>query len=97
MKLLRNIYKIDKPVWVMEAGGPFLKKSEGYTDEKSAQFLVKQHVQAFASGVERYIWALATAKSGGMWDSEPWINMPLSDTKHKPKPSFMRLIFWLTS
>ena len=88
MKLLRDIYKINKPVWVMEAGGPFLKKSEGYTDEKSAQFLVKQHVQAFASGVERYIWALATAKSGGMWDSEPWINMPLSDTKHKPKPSF---------
>ena len=88
MKLLRDIYKINKPVWVMEAGGPFLKKSEGYTDEKSAQFLVKQHVQAFASGVERYIWALATAKSGGMWDSEPWINMPLLDTKHKPKPSF---------
>lgn len=88
IKLLRDIYKINNPVWVMEAGGPFLKKSEGYTDEKNAQFLVKQHVQAFASGVERYIWALGTAKSGGVWDSEPWINMPLLDTKQKPKPSF---------
>lgn len=88
VKLLRDIYKIKKPIWVMEAGGPFLKKSEGYTDEKNAQFLVKQHVQAFASGVERYIWALGTARSGGVWDSEPWINMPLLDTKQKPKPSF---------
>ncbi|MEK7627642.1 MAG: hypothetical protein AAB397_03610 [Patescibacteria group bacterium] len=88
VKLLRDVYKIKKPIWVMEAGGPFLKKSEGYTNEISAQFLVKQHVQAFANGIERYIWALGTAKSGGVWDSEPWINMPLLDTKQKPKQSF---------
>jgi hypothetical protein len=80
------------PIWVLEAGGPFEKRNEGYTDERNAQFVVKQYAQAFGSGIERYIWALAPAKSNGVWDSEPWTLMPLltysSSGKLEPKSSF---------
>lgn len=90
--VLRRLMPAGTDIWMLEAGGPFLTRAQGYTDQLNAEMVVKIHAQALGSGAGRVVWALAPAKAGGYWDFEPWTLMPLLERLpgggHREKPSY---------
>lgn len=91
-------FGFEKPIWVIEGGGPFKRHSDepetcmqgeelfGYwTAEENAEFVVKLHVLSAALGVERQHWGLGVGE-GGYWCG-PWRVMGLLDG-WSPKPSY---------
>jgi len=91
-------YGYNKPIWCIEGGGPF-KIPEGsnprhgdcyfgyYTDKENAEFVVKMHVIAAWSGIERFHWGLAAESEDSYWDG-PWRVMALTTSEREKKPSF---------
>ena len=53
--------KYDKPLWMTEAGGPFVAFGEAYTEDRQAQEVVKYYVTALANGVEVVFWSTYVA------------------------------------
>jgi len=88
----------DVPIWCIEGGGPF-KDPPGvesefgdpyfgeWTARENAEFVVKLHVLAAASGVERYHWALVANPDTAYW-SGPWTVMGLMTPDRQRKPAF---------
>ena len=87
-----------KPIWVVEAGGPF-KRLMGdttsragdslfgyFTRKEHAEFVIKMHVLSYALGVERFQWNWI-AKENSFWDG-PFLLIPLLATSGKPTPAY---------
>jgi hypothetical protein len=89
---------VNVPIWCIEGGGPF-KLREGqqsqfgdqywgiYTDKENAEFVVKMHVMAAATGIERFHWGLCATGEDDYW-SGPWNNMALATYEREKKPAF---------
>ena len=99
---LMEKYGITKPVWSIESGGPF-KRLAGdtssragdplfgeFTFKENAEFVVKMHILAFSSGLERFQWSWKS-KEDAYWDG-PFLLMPLRDVNGNPKPAYYTYI-----
>ena len=101
MKNKLNGLGVSKPIWCIEGGGP-LKLTEAqhlagdtqgdwyfgpYSDKENSEFVIKLHVMAAASGVERQHWGLSATPEGAYW-SGPWHNMALATSNLQLKPSY---------
>ena len=98
MKSALQELDVNVPIWCIEGGRPF-KLKEGqqsqfgdpywgiYTDKENAEFVVKMHVMAAATGVERFHWGLCATGEDDYW-SGPWNNMALATSEREKKPAF---------
>jgi hypothetical protein len=98
MKSALQELDVNVPIWCIEGGGPF-KLKEGqqsqfgdqywgvYTDKENAEFVVKMHVMAAATGIERFHWGLCATGEDDYW-SGPWNNMALATSERMKKPAF---------
>ena len=88
MEYLRGIMRAqgyDKPVWMTEAGGPFVPAGEAYSEDRQAQEVVKYYVTALASGVEVIFWS--TYQPTPEWGAA-FTNTALLDTRGRRKPAY---------
>ena len=88
VEYLRRImrrHNYEKPVWMTEAGGPFVPFGEAYTEDRHAQEVVKYYVTALASGVEVIFWStyLPTPEWG-----TAFTNTALLDEGGRKKPAY---------
>lgn len=74
-----------KPVWMTEAGGPFVPYGETYTEDRHAQEVVKYYVAALASGVEVIFWS--TYQPTPEW-GPAFTNTALLDARQRRKPAY---------
>jgi len=91
-------FGVNVPIWCIEGGGPF-KLKEGqqsqfgdqywgeYTDRENAEFVLKMHVMAAATGIERFHWGLCATDEDDYWNG-PWNNMALATSQREKKPAF---------
>lgn len=98
MKSALQELDVNVPIWCIEGGGPF-KLKEGqqsqfgdqywgdYTDKENAEFVVKMHVMAAATGIERFHWGLCATGEDDYWTG-PWNNMALATSERMKKPAF---------
>ena len=98
MKSALQELDVNVPIWCIEGGGPF-KLKEGqqsqfgdqywgtYTDKENAEFVVKMHVMAAATGIERFHWGLCATGEDDYWNG-PWNNMALATSEREKKPAF---------
>jgi hypothetical protein len=86
MEYLRGIMRAhEKPVWMTEAGGPFVPYGETYTEDLQAQDVVKYYVTALASGVEVVFWS--TYQPTPEWGTA-FTNTSLVDPRGRRKPAY---------
>ena len=88
VEYLRGImreHNYEKPLWVTEAGGPFVPYGETYTEDRQAQEVVKYYASALASGVEVIFWStyLPTPEWG-----TAFTNTSLLDRGGRRKPAY---------
>jgi hypothetical protein len=88
VEYLRGImrrHNYEKPLWMTEAGGPFVPFGEAYTEDRHAQEVVKYYVTALASGVEVIFWStyLPTPEWG-----TAFTNTALLDASGRKKPAY---------
>ena len=74
-----------KPLWMTEAGGPFVPYGETYSEDRQAQDVVKYYVTALASGVEVIFWS--TYAPTPEW-GPAFTNTALLDGRRRPKPAW---------
>lgn len=75
----------EKPIWIMEGGGPFENKGEVYTEEKHAQEIIKYYVTALGSGVEVFFWSSYLPTEG--WNRS-FLNTSIVSSGKKKKSAY---------
>jgi polysaccharide biosynthesis protein PslG len=88
VEYLRGIMRArgyEKPLWMTEAGGPFVPYGEAYTEDRQAQEVVKYYVSALASGVEVIFWS--TYMPTPSWGTA-FTNTALLDARGRKKPAY---------
>jgi len=88
IEYLRGIMRAqhyEKPLWMTEAGGPFVPYGETYSEDLQAQEVVKYYVTALASGVEVVFWS--TYQPTPEWGTA-FTNTSLVDARGRKKPAY---------
>jgi hypothetical protein len=78
-------HRYEKPVWMTEAGGPFVPYGEAYTEDRQAQEVVKYYVEALRTGVEVVFWS--TYQPTPEWGTS-FTNTALVDARGRRKPAY---------
>jgi len=91
-------FGVNVPIWCIEGGGPF-KLTDGqqsqfgdrywgrYTDKENAEYVIKMHIIAATTGIERFHWGLCATDHDDYWNG-PWNNMALTTCLREKKPAF---------